>query len=321
MSGRLERSDLERIKASASLRELAEQRRIKLKRNGSRHDWWGCCPFHQERSPSFVIHEDKGFYHCFGCGAHGRAFDLVMQLDGVDFREAARRIAGHGPLPDLADVRRREVAQKAAEERELADKEQLAARIWAGGRPIEPGDIADRYLAGRGLRPPEGGWWPPSLRLGRWVSDAGNGWPALLAAVTRWPDRRVVAVQITPLAEPGVKAWSKPPRLTRGELRCGAVRLAAYAEGRVVTVTEGVEDGLAVLQDDATAVPWAALGTANVARLILPPGCPVELTLDGDNPGRWAVETAESELVDRGHVVRVARLPDGLDPLEAQHAA
>ena len=311
---KLERVDLGRLKAAVSLRELVERRGVRLKRNGTRPDWWGCCPFHGERSPSFHVVEDKGFYHCFGCGAHGSAIDLVMQLDGLDFGAAVRLLAGDGPLPDAAAVRRREQRLAEEERQALEAKQETAASYWRSARPIEPGDLAERYLEGRGLRPP----WPASLRQGRWVSKAGRGWPALIAAVTRWPDRRVVGVQLTPLVEPGRKALEKPSRLTQGELRCGAVRLAPWREGAPIVITEGVEDGLAVRLAEPDAVVWAILGTANGPRVLLPDGCPVVLALDGDRPGRIALSMSAAPLVERGHAVRLARLSDGLDPLDAQ---
>lgn len=311
---RFERLDVARIKAATSLRELVERRGVRLKRNGTRHDWWGCCPFHGERNASFHVVEDRGFYHCFGCGAHGSAIDLVMQLDGLDYPAALRLLAGGGPLPDAATMRRREQRQADEERQALEAKQETAASYWRAARPIEPGDLAERYLEGRGLRGP----WPASLRQGRWVSKAGRGWPALVAAVTRWPERRVVGVQLTPLKEPGVKALEKPSRLTEGELRCGAVRLAPWREGASVVLTEGVEDGLAVRLAEPDAVVWAILGTANGPRVLLPDGCSVVLALDGDRPGQIALSMAAGPLVERGHAVRFARLPDGLDPLDAQ---
>ena len=55
-------------------------RRVKLVRRGREHS--GLCPFHNEKSPSFTLNEDKGFFHCFGCGKHGSVFDFVMETEG-----------------------------------------------------------------------------------------------------------------------------------------------------------------------------------------------------------------------------------------------
>src|SRR3546814_8897094 len=59
---------------------------VQLRRDG--REWIGLCPFHAERSPSFTVNEGKGFYHCFGCGAHGDAIGFVMAIDGLSFVDA-----------------------------------------------------------------------------------------------------------------------------------------------------------------------------------------------------------------------------------------
>ncbi|MBP5160687.1 MAG: DNA primase [Alphaproteobacteria bacterium] len=66
-------------------------KKVKLTRKGS--DYWGCCPFHKEKTPSFSVSEEKGFYHCFGCGAHGDAISFVMQSENLPFPEALERLA------------------------------------------------------------------------------------------------------------------------------------------------------------------------------------------------------------------------------------
>ena len=66
-------------------------KKVKLTRKGS--DYWGCCPFHKEKTPSFSVSEEKGFYHCFGCGAHGDVISFVMQSENVPFPEALERLA------------------------------------------------------------------------------------------------------------------------------------------------------------------------------------------------------------------------------------
>ena len=72
-------------------------RRVKLIKRG--REFTGLCPFHNEKTPSFTISDDKGFYHCFGCGAHGSVFDFLMRTEGLGFVEAVEKIA------DLAGVK------------------------------------------------------------------------------------------------------------------------------------------------------------------------------------------------------------------------
>ena len=71
-------------------------RRVKLTRAG--REMKGCCPFHNEKSPSFYVNEDKGFYHCFGCGAHGDAIRFVMEQDGLTFMDAVKSLAAEAGL-------------------------------------------------------------------------------------------------------------------------------------------------------------------------------------------------------------------------------
>src|ERR1700709_209089 len=84
-------------------------RRVKLTR--SSRDWRGCCPFHNEKTPSFYVYEDG--YHCFGCGAHGDAIGFVMQSQGLAFIEAVEQLAAEAgmavpkPSPEAAEAERR----------------------------------------------------------------------------------------------------------------------------------------------------------------------------------------------------------------------
>ena len=72
-------------------------RYVSLTRRG--RDLWGCCPFHNEKTGSFHVVPDKGFYHCFGCGAHGNAIDFVMAIEGSSFNQALARLADMTGLP------------------------------------------------------------------------------------------------------------------------------------------------------------------------------------------------------------------------------
>jgi DNA primase len=84
-SQRLDDATIELARSARSLVGLVA-RRVQLRRAG--RSWSGLCPFHQEKTPSFSVSEEKGFYHCFGCGAHGSAIDWMMEAEGLGFREA-----------------------------------------------------------------------------------------------------------------------------------------------------------------------------------------------------------------------------------------
>ncbi len=82
---------LDDLIARADIVELIDQR-VPLKRAGS--EYKACCPFHDEKTPSFTVSQQKQFYHCFGCGAHGTAIGFLMNYDNMGFREAVEELAG-----------------------------------------------------------------------------------------------------------------------------------------------------------------------------------------------------------------------------------
>ena len=84
-------SFLDEVRSRIRLSELVG-RKVKLVRKGKEH--LGLCPFHSEKTPSFTVNDDKAFYHCFGCGAHGSAFDFLIETEGLNFPEAVERAAG-----------------------------------------------------------------------------------------------------------------------------------------------------------------------------------------------------------------------------------
>src|SRR5581483_8968835 len=85
-------------------------RRVRLARSG--RQWKGCCPFHDEKTPSFYVYED-GHYHCFGCGAHGDAIGFIMHTEGTGFMDAVAQLAAEAglevpkPSPEAAEAERR----------------------------------------------------------------------------------------------------------------------------------------------------------------------------------------------------------------------
>ena len=82
--------DIERVRAATDFVAVASEH-IALRRVGRR--WQGLCPFHAEKTPSFNVSPDKGFFHCFGCQKHGDVFTFVMELEGKSFVEAAEQLA------------------------------------------------------------------------------------------------------------------------------------------------------------------------------------------------------------------------------------
>lgn len=88
-------------------------RRVPLVKKGQ--NYWGCCPFHNEKTPSFSVAEEKGFYHCFGCGAHGDIISFVMNTEHLEYPAAIRELA------DMAGMKMPEYKQKSPERVRLED--------------------------------------------------------------------------------------------------------------------------------------------------------------------------------------------------------
>ena len=86
-----------------------------------------CCPFHNEKSPSFTVNDDKGFYHCFGCGAHGDAIRWLTDQRGLAFMDAVKELAGEAGL-ELPAMDPR--AAEKAEQRQGLDDVMVAAQAW-----------------------------------------------------------------------------------------------------------------------------------------------------------------------------------------------
>lgn len=121
--------------------------RVKLTRAG--REWKACCPFHSEKSPSFTVNDDKGFYHCFGCGAHGDVVGFVMHFDHLAFPEAVEQLATQAGLKVPAS--NPEDRERYDHEKRLYDVMDMAAQWFRQCLDQPVGDAARQYLEHRGL--------------------------------------------------------------------------------------------------------------------------------------------------------------------------
>ena len=118
-------------------------RRVQLKKAGK--EYKACCPFHDEKTPSFTVSPAKGFYHCFGCGAHGNALDFLMEYDHMEFVEAVESLAGTMGV----EVPREESQRPARSYDALFD---LVARVERYFQAeLKTNDAAVAYLKDRGI--------------------------------------------------------------------------------------------------------------------------------------------------------------------------
>ena len=122
-------------------------RRVPLVKKGQ--NYWGCCPFHNEKTPSFSVNEDKGFYHCFGCGEHGDIISFVMKSENVDFKTAITELANQAGLK-MPDYKPKPAAQIAREE-SYYQIMNATAEIYQKLLYEQVGAHALEYVRGRGF--------------------------------------------------------------------------------------------------------------------------------------------------------------------------
>ena len=122
-------------------------RRVPLTKKGQ--NYWGCCPFHNEKTPSFAVREDKGTYHCFGCGEGGDIISFVMKSENVDFKEAIKELA------DMAGIKMPTVKQKTKQQIEAEESyvqiTENACKTYQDLLYTDSGKHALEYIKKRGF--------------------------------------------------------------------------------------------------------------------------------------------------------------------------
>lgn len=139
---------LDELRARLPVSEVVG-RRVKLKKAG--REWKGLSPFKQEKTPSFTVNDQKGFYHCFASGKHGNIFDFIMETEGASFVEAVETAASlaHMPIPAASP----DAAKHEQRRRTLHDVMELAAKFFVDTLASRNGAKARGYLADRSISP------------------------------------------------------------------------------------------------------------------------------------------------------------------------
>ncbi len=144
---------LEQIRARINISAVVGRRVQwdRRKTQAAKGDYWACCPFHHEKSPSFHADDRQGRYYCFGCKASGDIFTFMVEKDGVPFPEAVERLASEAgiPLPKVSEDDMRREEQRAS----LFDVMQLAQDFFVAELQTSRGAKARGYLADRDLTP------------------------------------------------------------------------------------------------------------------------------------------------------------------------
>jgi DNA primase len=156
LPGLFDDSDIERVRHAIDIADVIGGY-VNLKRK-AQGDWWGVCPFHGEKTPSFHVRSDRGMFHCFGCGKGGNVFTFLMEMEGVSFAEAVRTIADRAGVP-LPEKMFSPEAQKQRSERDKLYQANSFAVNWfhtrlIGGSSNLRSPEAERaleYLTRRGI--------------------------------------------------------------------------------------------------------------------------------------------------------------------------
>ncbi|HCC13119.1 DNA primase [Atlantibacter hermannii] len=346
MAGRIPRVFINDLLARTDIVDLIDAR-VKLKKQGK--NYHACCPFHNEKTPSFTVNGEKQFYHCFGCGAHGNAIDFLMNYDKLEFVETVEELAamhnldvpyeaGSGPS-QIERHQRQNLYQlldglNAFYQQSLTQPNAKDAREYLSRRGLSA-DVISRFAIG--YAPP--GWDNVLKRFGGndenrqslidagmlVTNDKGRSYDRFRERVM-FPIRdkrgRVIGFGGRVLGDGQPKYLNSPETdiFHKGRQLYGLyeAQLSSPEPARLLVV-EGYMDVVALAQYDIN-YAVASLGTSTTAdhiQLLFRVTNNVICCYDGDRAGRdaaWrALETALPYMND-GRQLRFMFLPDGEDP-------
>lgn len=342
-------SFIEEVRNRTRVSELIG-RVIPIKRAG--REYHALCPFHKEKTPSFTINDEKGFYHCFGCGAHGDCISFVMEYEHLGYREAIEKLANAAglsvPQPTRAEVERvsreqslqqvmeavtgwmehqlhetpeGELARNYLRERGLSAE--IIARFRIGYAP------ADRDALLRAMKPP-GISEQQLVETGMLIQLEGKLPYARFRRRLMFPirDRKSRVVAFGGRVLPGEPHADAPKYLNSPEtplfhkgrqlFNLDLARRAVF-DARQLIIAEGYMDVVALAQA-GIAYAVAPLGTAVTAEQLQIAWQLVDeptMCLDGDSAGQRAMSRAMElalPLLVPGKTLKVAMLPKGEDP-------
>ena len=334
---------LDEIRARVPVSDVVG-RRVKLIRAG--REMKACCPFHNEKTPSFYVNDDKAFYHCFGCGAHGDIISFLIDQEGMEFRDAVETLASQAGLDMPEESPESRERAKAAQG--LHDVAALAADWFQAKLRDDGGADARRYLQERGLS-------EATIRdFG--IGFAPNARGALRSALDAPEEKLVGAGLVIRPEDGGREPYDRfrgrimfPIRDTRGRTVGFGGRILGQGEPKYLNSPDGPlfdkgrllynldKAGPAARKSSRLAVVEGymdviALGQAGFAEAVAPMGTALTedqlklawraapepvLCFDGDSAGVRAAHRSALRalpLLQPGKSVRFAILPNGQDP-------
>ena len=331
------------------LRERADivsvvSRYVQLTPKGGRY--WGLCPFHGEKTPSFSVTPQRQMYYCFGCHAGGGAINFVMEMEHVEFMDAVKLLAEqvHMELPEM--VEGRESAASRSQKERLYEVNRQCARFFHAQLWKKENEPVLSYLYGRGLSdstirmfglgstPPRGDGATQALREQGFTDDE-----LVMAGVSVRRDGRIYDMfrqrAIFPIIDAqgrvlgfGGRALgdAKPKYLNTGDTPVFNKRQGVFAANLLkkqrglkrVILVEGYMDVVSLVQAGVQGV-CATLGTAltlEQARLLKRYAPEIWVSYDGDSAGQHAILRALDIFDEEGVHARVLDFPGGMDPDE-----
>ena len=344
MTGRIAQSFIDRVLDRTDLVDLID-RRVKLKRSGKNYS--ACCPFHQEKTPSFTVSREKQFYYCFGCGASGNALSFLMDYEHQGFIDALKQLASPLGL-DLPDTAETPTAREdhapllaALEFANRSFKLQLRhhpqkqrAIAYLKQRGIT-GDIAREFSLG--YAPP--GWdhlakqaMPPELRQGLLTTgllierkDSGQACYDAMRDRIIFPIRdfrgRIIGLGGRVLNDDKPKYLNSPESIIfhKGRELYGLYEAKQAGKIKQLVVVEGYMDVIALAQHGlrfAVATLGTATSTTHIERMFRLVDHLI-FCFDGDEAGRraaWKAVNACLPVITDGKRLGFMFLPEGDDP-------
>jgi len=333
------KSFIEEVLARTDIVEVVG-RRVPLKKKGA--EFAACCPFHEEKTPSFYVSPAKQFYHCFGCGAHGSALTFLMEHERMDFRAALEELAREAGL----ELPRDEAASRPEPHRPLYDILQEASAFYASQLLASPAAVA--YFKERNVQ----GGTADAFQLG--YAPGGN---RLLATLGSSPERIRLLIQTGLVIEkddgdrydrfrnrvmypirdrrgrvlgfggrligPGEPKYLNSPETPvfhKGQGVYGLYEARRHdARPGALIVVEGYMDVIMLAQAGIHNVV-ATLGTATTEaqiQLLYRLSPTLIFCFDGDKAGRkaaWRALEVSLPLLEDGRDLRFVFLPEGEDP-------
>lgn len=341
---RYPREIIDEVRMQNDIVEVVSQY-VPLKQKGS--SYFGLCPFHNEKTPSFSVNSEKQFYYCFGCGAAGNVFGFLMEMENCDFPEALKRLAdrAHILLPEPEKSAQAQAAEQL--KARLFEIHKIAGRFYYEALQGEEGAQARAYLQKRQMAPAiarkfgigyspdrydallkhlqqQGYTTGEMLKSGLVLENKdGKGYHDRFRGRLMFPifdvQGRVVGFGGRILGKGEPKYLNSPETVLFNKSRnLYGLNFAKAARKRELILVEGYMDMLTIYQAGFHNVV-ASLGTAfnqEHARTLKRFADDVILLYDSDEAGTNAALRAIPVLVQGGFRVKVVQVPDGKDPDE-----